>query len=70
MLAHYSGSLHHPCFNHLIVLAAYRISKGSAGAGRLTMEKNISIRGHGEGEDREKRKRRKSRKPSVPTEDS
>lgn len=36
MLAHYSKSLHHPYFNHLVVLAAYRISKGNAGAGRLS----------------------------------
>ena len=50
MLAHYSKSLHHPYFNHLVVLAAYRISKGNAGAGRLS-KKNMSVCDHGEGED-------------------
>lgn len=50
MLAHYSKSLHHPYFNQMVVLEAYRISKENEKAGALTFEK-MSAYGHGEGED-------------------
>lgn len=51
MLAHYSKSLHLPYFKHMVVLAAYRISKENYEAGKLTFEKMMSAYGHVECED-------------------
>lgn len=67
MLAHYSKSLHHPDFRHLVVLAAYRISKGNVGAGRLTTEKIVPAYGDG---NRQDGKKETMGRPPVPMEDS